>query len=304
MIPSPARIAATRRWARVEAGLAATAAGLLLVGIWPTALGSACAAGAAIGAGGWAYASATRIIRRRTAVLARPFPPAWEAVLQERVAAYRALRPPEAERFRQMVAILLAEVEIRGVGCAIDDTVRLLVAASAVLPVLSFPAWEYTGLRRVLVRPEVFDPDFSPTSSARRAIGMVGSGLLDGVVVLSLPELLAGFAPGAGHHHVGIHEFAHLIDQADGAIDGVPALLPRACLEPWTRLVHEHLELHAGQGPEETGIPAYGYTSPSEFFAVVSEYFFQSPQELAQRDPSLYALLETIFQQDLRSPSA
>lgn len=124
--------------------------------------------------------------------------------------------------------------------------------------------------------------------------------MLDGVMILSKPELLAGFSASAGKHNVGIHEFAHLIDQSDGAIDGIPATLPRDCLRPWTTLVHEHLAHHAGQ---DAGIPAYGYTNEAEFFAVVSEYFFQSPAELAERDPELYRLLGRVFRQDLLARS-
>ncbi len=114
--------------------------------------------------------------------------------------------------------------------------------------------------------------------------------------VLSRAELLAGFSESAGKHNVGIHEFAHLIDQSDGIIDGIPATLPRECLRPWTTLVHEHLLHHQGA---DSGIPEYGYTNEAEFFAVASEYFFQSPDELARRDPELFALLVRIFGQDM-----
>ena len=149
-------------------------------------------------------------------------------------------------------------------------------------------------------RPAVFDAEFRDGNhTPTLAQGMVGAtGLFDGVMILSRPELFAGFAEGAGKHHVGIHEFAHLIDQTNGAIDGVPATLPRECLRPWTTLVHEHLAHRAGN---KAGIPTYGYTNEAEFFAVVSEYFFQSPAEMAERDPPLYALLQRIFDQHPRT---
>jgi Mlc titration factor MtfA (ptsG expression regulator) len=115
-------------------------------------------------------------------------------------------------------------------------------------------------------------------------------------MILSKPELLQGFAEGTGKHHVGIHEFAHLIDQENGVIDGNPATLPRDCLRPWTTLVHDHLTHHAGK---ESGLPQYAYTNEAEFFAVASEYFFTMPDELAKKDPQLYALLERIFQQHM-----
>ncbi len=277
-------------------------AAVIVVALMPTWTGAL--SGVAVGAVLTAaiFRGETRIVRRRLAVMAQPFPVAWEAILRARIPYYAALEADERTRFQHLVALFLDEKPIHGVGCAIDDTVRLLVAASAIIPVFAFPGWEYTTLRKVLIRPAAFDAEFRPESAApgtaaAMALGMVGnSGWFDGVMILSLPDLLAGFAEGAGKHHVGIHEFAHLIDRSDGAIDGLPATLPRACLRPWTTLVHEHLAHRAGA---DSGLPAYGYTNEAEFFAVASEYFFQSPAELARRDPPLYALLARVFRQDL-----
>ncbi len=297
MIPSPQRIRATRRWAILEAS-AVTGFGILVgLALVPTTISAitilvvlALAVGLVI------YRSETRVIRRRLRIMAQPFPPELAMQLTKLVPYYAMLIPAERERFHQLVAIFLAEKPIHGIGCAIDDATRLLVAASAIIPVFAFPAWEYVTLRKVLIRPEAFDASFHDRNQHETmALGMVGaSGFFDGVMILSLPDLYAGFSPDAGKHNVGIHEFSHLIDQNDGSIDGIPASLPRACLQPWTTLVHEHLAHHCGT---EAGIPAYGYTNEAEFFAVVSEYFFQSPAELARRDPELHALLEQVFRQ-------
>ncbi len=299
MIPTPGRIRATRRWALGEAGVIACGIALLALAIHPTLLGFG--AGGLLGAalGALIYRRETRVLRRRLALMARPFPQAWDAILRERIPYYVALPAAGRERFQQLATIFLAEKPIIGIGGVVDDTCRLLVAASAIIPIFAFPAWEYVTLRKVLIRPEVFDAEFRAGNHAPTlAQGMVGAaGLFDGVMILSRPELFAGFAEGAGKHHVGIHEFAHLIDQTNGAIDGVPATLPRECLRPWTTLVHEHL---AHRASNETGIPTYGYTNEAEFFAVVSEYFFQSPAEMAERDPPLYALLQRIFDQHPR----
>jgi len=289
---------ATRRWALTEA--AAVAGFAILIGLAFTATIAAALilVVVALVIGGLIYRSETRIIRRRLAVMAQPFPAEWAQQLGKIVPYYATLAPAERERFQHLVAIFLDEKPIHGIGCTIDDTTRLLVAASATIPVFAFPAWEYATLRKVLIRPEAFDATFQDRQQQETmALGMVGaSGLFDGVMILSLPDLYAGFAPNAGKHNVGIHEFSHLIDQNNGAIDGIPASLPRECLQPWTTLVHDHLAHHRG---DDAGIPAYGYTNEAEFFAVASEYFFQSPEEMARRDPELYALLEQIFQQRL-----
>ena len=75
------------------------------------------------------------LVRRRCArrfrVMAQPFPASWEQVLQSHVAFFRALSPDQKERFRQLIKVFLDEVRITGIDTEVDDTIRVLVAASA-----------------------------------------------------------------------------------------------------------------------------------------------------------------------------
>ncbi|MEO6202766.1 MAG: zinc-dependent peptidase, partial [Nitrospirales bacterium] len=48
-------------------------------------------------------------------------------------------------------------------------------------------------------------------------------------------------------------------------------------------------------------INPYGLTNEAEFFAVVSEYFFETPVRMKQKHPELYSMLEQIFHQDPQS---
>jgi len=295
MLPTPDRIRATRRWAATEAALAAV---ILAPLPWLGLSGwTAIAASAVVAIAVFAFVAARgmRPIRRRRRALARPFPAGIERELHERVAFYRALDVPTRARFRELGAIILDETPIIGVACEIDDTVRALVVASAVIPILAFPAWEYAGLRKVLVRPEPFDPEFHAQAGATpNALGMVGvSGCLNGVMILSRPDLIDGFALADGAN-VGIHEFAHLVDAGDGSIDGVPATMPRACVRPWAALVRSELERHRSRA----GLSSYALTNEAEYFAVASEAFFERPDDLQRRMPELYDLLERTFRQD------
>ena len=295
MLPTPDRIRATRRWAATEAALAAVIlAPLPWLGLtgWAAITASAVVAIAAFAI---VAAHGMRSIRRRRRALARPFPAGVERELHKRVAIYRALDEPTRTRFRELGAIFLDETPIIGVACDIDDTVRALVVASAVIPILAFPAWEYAGLRKVLVRPEAFDAGFGAQAGATSdALGMVGvSGCFQGVMVLSRPDLIDGFAQ-ADRANVGIHEFAHLVDAGDGTIDGIPATMPRACIRPWVALVRSELERHRSQA----GLSSYALTNEAEYFAVASEAFFERPDDLRRRMPELYVLLERAFRQD------
>ena len=150
---------------------------------------------------------------RRLRVMEQQFPALWEQVLQSHVAFFRALPAQEKERFRQLVKVFLDEVRITGIQTEVDDTIRVLVAASAAIPIFGFHDWEYHRLGEVLVYPNSFGEDYQTAGNAdKNILGMVGLKQLRGVMILSKPSLLAGFdAPSTGDN-VGIHEFAHLVE--------------------------------------------------------------------------------------------
>ena len=246
----------------------------------------------------WVYRFGTRIMRRRVKLMTEPIPPHWAALFQERVAFFGRLSADEKDRFCRLAHIFLAEKPINAVKCEIDETVRLLVAASAVIPVFSLPDFEYNMLGEVLIYPNTFDATVQTDSRGPlMASGMVGTqGTFGGLMVLSKRDLLKGFEIHGDKHNVGIHEFAHLLDKADGVVDGIPPL-PPDCVGPWQDVVRDEL---GRQYDEDSDIPEYGFTNHQEFFAVVSEYFFESPQRLAQKHPELYALLKRVYEQNPR----
>ncbi len=245
------------------------------------------------------FGNITHRYRERVRLMKEPFPPLWEKILDERVAFYTRLEPEEKTRFEKELQIFLAETPVTGVRCEIDDMIRVLVGASAVIPIFGFPSWEYDMLDEVLVYPHAFDGTLREDDGLEMfASGMVGTdGLFNGVMILSKPDLLRGFEVHGDRDNVGIHEFAHLIDKATGDVDGVPVSLPPESVQPWLRLMHKELSREAR---ERSDIDPYGFTNEEEFFAVASEYFFEAPERLAKNHPELYNMLETIFRQDNR----
>jgi Mlc titration factor MtfA (ptsG expression regulator) len=249
------------------------------------------------------YAGLTRKIRRRREILAQPFPAEWETVLQREVVFFRALGSDEQARFRREVQVFLGEKRITGIRLELDTTTRVLVAASAIIPIFGFPEWEWHQIHEVLVYPNRFDEDFSFESGTQRyTLGMVGTGALNRVMILSKPDLLAGFRNPGDKRHVGLHEFAHLLDKSDGAIDGVPAVgLERESLGPWVQLVRRKMEeMRRG----ESDLSPYGLTNEAEFLAVATEYFFERPGLMERKHPELYAMLSRVFHQSLGDRAA
>lgn len=235
-----------------------------------------------------------RCLRRR-AVAGRPFPPEWRAVLERRVRFYNALDDAQKERFRQMASVFLDEVRITGVQTEVDDTIRVLVAAGAIIPVFGFEDWDYHRLGEVLVYPGTFDSAYKTDREAdANILGLTGLGHLRGVVILSKPALLAGFTDAPGPENVGVHEFAHLVEQEE--VDrGLPPEVPPEIVRQWVGYVAREL-VHPSN--RTTGISDYAYTNEHEFFAVLSEYFFGSPEVLRTKAPALYDLLRKLFHQD------
>lgn len=235
---------------------------------------------------------------RRLAIMRQPFPLSWEQVLQAHVAFFRALPDPEKERFRQIIQVFLDEVRITGIRTPVDDTVRVLVAASAAIPIFGFHDWEYHRLGEVLVYPGSFGEKYQSTESAdENTLGMVGLKHLSGVMILSKPSLLGGFDNSTSKDNVGVHEFAHLVEQEEAA-HGLPPEVPWQAVKHWVAYVAQELS-HPPRN--HSYINSYAYTNEHEFFAVLAEYFFKSPDLLQKKDPQLYAMLREMFHQDTRS---
>jgi Mlc titration factor MtfA (ptsG expression regulator) len=252
---------------------------------------------AALLIGGLVYAALTRKLRRRKRILARPFPAEWEAVLQREVVFFRTLDPEAQRRFRRELQVFLGEKRITGIRQQLDTTTRVLAAASAIIPIFGFPDWEWDQINEVLVYPDRFGRDFALDGRGRQTLGMVGTGALNRLMILSKPDLLAGFRNAGDKRNVGIHEFAHLVDKSDGSIDGLPAVgLDRAAVGPWIELVRRKMEeMRRG----DSDIDPYGQTNEAEFFAVASEYFFERPGVMRRKHPDLHAMLERVFNQTL-----
>ena len=224
-------------------------------------------------------------------------------MLQRDVLFFRVLEPAAQVRFRQQVQLFLGEKRVTGIRLQLDTTTRVLTAASAIIPIFGFPDWEWDQINEVLVYPNRFDEHFRFGDQAGQSIlGMVGTGSLNRLMILSQPDLIQGFRNAADKRNVGVHEFAHLVDKSDGIIDGVPNVgLDRQSLGPWIDLVRRKMaEIEGGR----SDIDRYALTNEAEFFAVASEYFFERPGMMKRKHPHLYEMLEQVFNQNLFNRAA
>ncbi|KIO78367.1 phenylalanyl-tRNA synthetase subunit alpha [Pedobacter lusitanus] len=217
-------------------------------------------------------------------------------LLLSHVAYYKNLDAANRTKFEQMLEDFLSDVRIEGIDLTPDRTDRLLIASSAVIPVFGFGQWKYKNLHAVILYPDTFNKDFQFEGGDRNILGMVGTGYMNGQMILSRSALLEGFSISADKENTAIHEFVHLLDKSDGATDGIPEnLMPHQYIIPWVKMIHQEInQIEAGK----SDINPYAVTNEAEFFAVVSEYFFEKPAQFKDKHPELYQILSTTFSQD------
>ena len=218
-------------------------------------------------------------------------------LLETHVKYFRNLQPEQKAIFAKRVGEFLKRVTIEGVGTTAELSDRVLVAASALIPVFGLGDWKYPNLTNVILYPDNFNKDFQFEGKGRNTLGMVGTGYMNGQMILSKPALVDAFANADSKSNTAIHEFVHLLDKTDGSTDGIPEnLMDRSSLSLWQNLMQQEIEkINKG----ESDIDPYALSGDEEFFAVVSEYFFQQPRLLASNHPEIYKMLKEFFKQDL-----
>lgn len=221
--------------------------------------------------------------------------PSLKNLLDSHIDFYHRLTPADKKRFESQVAGFLNYVRIEGVGTEISDLDRTMIASAAIIPIFGLGEWEYGNLTSVILYPDTFDHDYQFEGNGRKIQGMVGSGYMNGQMILSRPSLEKGFSPLSGKENTAIHEFVHLVDKSDGAIDGIPEnLITHEYALPWLKLMHQ--EMHRIE-KGHSDIDPYALTNEAEFLAVASEYFFEKPDQFKTKHPELYAQLSNIFRQ-------
>ena len=253
----------------------------------------------------WVIAEPFLMERGRAKLRSRPFPEEWREILERRVPYARLLPRDLRRQLEGHMQVFLAEKSFAGCGgLEMTDEVRVTIAAQACLLILNRKTDYYPSLTQILVYPGAFiierlraEPS-GVLQEQRQALS--GESWTHGQVVLSWEDALEGAAVVDDGRNVVIHEFAHQLDQQKGYANGAPWLGRRDRYARWSQVMlgeFAHLQQQAATG-EPSLFSDYGASSPAEFFAVVSEVFFEQPREMAALHPEMYAELRSFYRVD------
>jgi Mlc titration factor MtfA (ptsG expression regulator) len=213
-----------------------------------------------------------------------------------------SLSDAEKKRLRELVILFLHRKSIEGAdGLVITQAMALIIALQACLLVLALGLEPYSGWSTIIVYPS----GFAPERVVRDEYGvehhvrdeLAGEAWQRGPLILSWDEAeYAGVVDGS---NLVIHEFAHKLDMQNGEANGFPPLHRSMDGEVWTNVFSagfENFQQRCQRG-EHIGIDYYAATSPAEFFAVLSEIFFERPDLLCQHYAEIYEQMRQYYRQ-------
>lgn len=240
--------------------------------------------------------------RRRYARLRRRAPPAdLEAVLMRCVRLYPAMPPELREQLHRHVNVFLAEKEFIGCnGQEITDEIRYTIAGTACMLLLNREASYFPGFTSILVYPDTYqtvDIVYDGVVERHEESTRAGESWHRGPIVLSWSDVERGVNDSTDGFNVVLHEFAHKLDEENAGTNGSPALQANHHYREWADVLgreYEALEERVMRGDNHV-LDDYGLESPSEFFAVATESFFEKPKAMQQHLPDLYEQLQRFY---------
>ncbi len=228
----------------------------------------------------------------------------WRASI-EQVAILAGLTAVEKAHLRRLSSLLLYEKNVISVqGLELTSTQRILIAAQACLPLLYLGLSCLSGWTDIIVYPGPFrvsrdNVDFAGVVHRRQRV-LSGESWSHGPLILSWSDVEREMLFPHNGRNVVIHEIAHKLDMLNGRCNGFPPLHAAMSIPDWTAIMTDAYESLAAEIVEQQHCPIdlYAASSPAEFFAVISEYFFCSPDVLMQHYPAVYQQLQLYYRQD------
>ena len=243
--------------------------------------------------------------RRRKHLMANSFPAQWLAIIKKNVPYYHCLPAQDQSELQRLIQVFLAEKKFEGCGgLIITDEIRVTIAAQACILLLGGTSDFYPRLVSIIVYPAAFIADVRRNQPGGVVFEgrepRLGESWSRGLVVLSWDDVLQGASDIHDGHNLVYHEFAHQLDNESGEAKGAPRLPKPSMYIAWARVLTREYEvlMDAVINNRPSLLDRYGVTSPAEFFAVSTEFFFERPNDLKSAHPDLYEQLRLFYQRD------
>lgn len=168
----------------------------------------------------------------------------------------------------------------------IESKYKALISAVALRPVINLNLNYYSWVHTIEIYPNL------------NSEGKAGTYQRQGKIRLSWKDVQIGLKNNKDGNCVITHEFAHALDMSDGSMDGIPAL-SGLLYKPWTRTLFEKFnDFQTNRDKWHPFFHKHMRKNSAEFFAYLSELFFENPAFLKSRQPALFKIFCTFYNQN------
>ncbi len=218
---------------------------------------------------------------------------------------YKNLNESEKEKIEHSILRFIHTKHFEGVKLEVTEEMQIIIAFYACLLLLHIETENcYDNLSTIIIYDH---PVFIHKVQDNGGIYSKEQFLIDGQSANDTVIIIWHDAKREVYHprkdNVIVHEFAHEIDFMDGEIDGVPPM-ERSKYHEWTNVLYKEfgalqkIAVKNRDWGDYKFIGEYAATNEAEFFAIISERFFESPKSLKEKFPDLYNELKSFYKTD------
>lgn len=227
------------------------------------------------------------------------FPKEYLAILKK-IPHYNLLNTDDQKSIQYSIRHFLYIKTFEGRHILITDEIRLSIAFYACLMVLRIPNECYYPLKTIVVYPHALTIDSKKSSGNSRYDSVLQGLSLGGTIFITWNSAKKEIFK-SSKHNIIIHEMAHELDFESGVFNGLPPLnhskyhlFSQVIYKRFKRL-HEKVQKGRFIGKYKL-LGAYAATNEADFFAVLSELYFERPNHLRDHFPDIYKILNLFYQ--------
>lgn len=210
-------------------------------------------------------------------------------ILEKEIEYYRSLSNQQRARFIRRIFDFRTQTKFVGMdGLKVTEEMELVISAGAVQLTFWLQHYALDFLKRIHVYPAAF---FHKGINKR----IKGGAVPNGVVMLSWPDILEGFADPDDRINLALHEMAHVLK--------LSVFHGKEFDKMFKEYIHEWLDISQAefdrmQKGNESTLRRYAGVNMHEFFAVSVEHFFEDPEDFCQQLPDIYNHLCVLLNQN------
>lgn len=240
--------------------------------------------------------------RRRHRLDNEPFPDEWERILKQHITVYHQVSDSQKKNLQKLIRYFIAEKSFEGCGgMDVDDTVKVSIAAMACIPLLGGVSDLYPYLTAILVYPDKYQAKYIDAGEdgvvSEGVESRLGESWDQGVIVLSWKEVTYDIRHPDDGSNVVLHECAHQLDYEWGATMGGFSWKQddnNSGMAATLKNEYQKYILSLEKNRNRV-IDDYAATDIHEFFAVMTEAWFEQPDIISGNFPHIDRIFSDFY---------